>query len=342
MRGRGISYDTGFVRNGASSRDVLDPEVVRRELRIIRDDLGANAVRVMGGDPERLELAASAAAELGLEVWFSPYPLELTTEELLSLFADCADRAERLRRRRAEVVFVTGAELSLMNKGFLAGDTVFERLERLLGEPQRLPELVPEVAARVNQFLARAAAVVRERFGGRVTYAAIQLERVDWSCFDIVSIDLYRSAEVADRFADGVRALVAPGAPQAITEFGAATFRGAGERGARGLEIVEHDKETGAPLRLDGEYARDEEGQATYLRELLDVFEAEGVDSAFVFTFALHDYPHHPGGDPRDDLDLASYGIVKVLEAGHGQSYPDLAWEPKAAFRMLAGRWGAR
>ena len=41
-------------------------------------------------------------------------------------------------------------------------------------------------------------------------------------------------------------------------------------------------------------------------------------------------------GDPREDLDLASYGIVKVLEDGHGEAYPDMAWEPKAAFRMLA------
>jgi hypothetical protein len=61
-----------------------------------------------------------------------------------------------------------------------------------------------------------------------------------------------------------------------------------------------------------------------------------------VFTFALHDYPHRPDGDPRDDLDLASYGIVKVLEGGHGQTYPDMAWEPKAAFKMLAERQGRR
>jgi hypothetical protein len=342
MRASGISYDTGFVRNGVSSRDAWDPEVVRGELRIIRDDLHCSAVRVMGGDPERLELAATCAAELGLEVWFSPYPLELTADELLSLFADCAERAERLRRRGAEVVFVAGAELSLMNKGFLAGDNLEDRLERLLGDPQRLPDLIPAVAARVNQFLAEAAALVRERFGGKVTYAAIQLERVDWSGFDIVSLDLYRSAEVAGRFADGVRTLTAQGKPVAITEFGAATFRGAGDRGARGLEIVEHDQDTGAPVRLDGDYLRDEDGQAAYLRELLEVFEAEGVDSAFVFTFALHSYPHRPDGDPRDDLDLASYGIVKVLEDGHGQTYPDMPWEPKAAFRMLAGRWEHR
>jgi hypothetical protein len=337
MRGKGISYDTGFVRNGVSSREPFDPEVVKRELQIIRDDLHCNAVRVMGGDPERLEFAATHAADLGLEVWFSPYPLELTTDELLSLFADCAERAERLRRRGAEVVFVTGAELSLMNHGFLPGDTVGKRVERLLNEPHRRRELIPEATARVNEFLAKAAALVRERFGGKVTYAAVHpLEGVDWTPFDFLSVDLYRMAEVADRFTEGVRTLVAQGKPVAITEFGAATYRGAGDRGARGLEIVEHDKDTGAPVRLDGEYVRDEEGQATYLRELLEVFQAEGVDSTFVFTFALHDYPHRPDGDPREDLDLASYGIVKVLEDRHGEAYPDMAWEPKAAFTALA------
>ena len=151
-----------------------------------------------------------------------------------------------------------------------------------------------------------------------------------------MSVDLYRSIEVADRFADGVRALVAQGKPVAITEFGAATFHGAGDRGARGLEIVEYDKDTGAPVRLNGEYPRDEEGQARYLLELLEIFEAGGVDSTFVFTFALHGYLHRPDRDPRHDLDLASYGIVKVFEDRHGQAYPDMAWEPKAAFRMLA------
>ncbi|HVD14694.1 MAG TPA: hypothetical protein VNK73_09615, partial [Actinomycetota bacterium] len=211
MRGKGISYDTGFISKGRNAREPFDPEVVERELRIIRDDLHCNAVRVMGGDPERLESAATYAADLGLEVWFSPYPLELTTDELLSLFADCAERAERLRRRGAEVVLVTGAELSLMNNGFLPGDTLDERLE-LLNEPQRLRELIPEVTARVNEFLAKAAALVRERFGGKITYAAIPLERVDWTRFDLVSVDLYRSIEVADRFTEGVRAL--PGSPR--------------------------------------------------------------------------------------------------------------------------------
>ncbi|MFC9243804.1 hypothetical protein ACFT7S_07050 [Streptomyces sp. NPDC057136] len=326
------------VCRGVICRKHFSAEVVKRELRIIRDDLHCNAVRVMGGDPERIELAAGYAADLGLEVWFSPYPLELATDEMLSLFADCAERAERLRRRGAEVVFVAGAELSLMNKGFLPGDSSDERVA-LLSRPDRVREHIGEVGARVNDFLGKATVLVRERFGGKVTYAAVPFERVDWTPFDIMSMDLYRSAAITDQFAEGVRNLVEQGKPVAITEFGAASYDGAGDRGAHGLEIVEYDKDTRAPLRLNGHYARDEAGQAAYLRELLEAFDAGGIDSTFVFTVAPYDHLHRPGGDPRQDLDLASYGIVKVLEDRLGAAYPDMPWEPKAAFTTLADHY---
>ncbi|MFE7355188.1 hypothetical protein ACFU8Q_18810 [Streptomyces sp. NPDC057543] len=341
MRAKGISYDTGFVSGEEISRERFDPNVVRRELGIIRDDLHCTAVRVIGGDPERLELAATYAADLGLEVWFSPYPLELTTDQMLALFADCAERAERLRQRGVDIVFVAGAELSLMNKGFLPGDTQEDRLELVLNEQDRLPRRVGELSARVNDFLGKAVPLVREHFGGRITYAAIPLERIDWTMFDIVSVDLYRSAEVADQFADGVRTLVAQGKPVAITEFGTTAYRGAGDLGGRCMEIVEYDKNSGAPIRLNGEYVRDEAGQAAYLRELLEIFDAGGVDSTFAFLFALGNFPHRPDGDPRDDLDLASPGIVKVLEDRQGDTYPDMPWEPKAAFTELADYYRA-
>src|SRR5262245_47278811 len=98
-----MTYDTGFVRDGRNSVERFDPGRVRRELAIIRDDLHCNAVQVVGGDPHRLEVAARAAAELGLEVWFSPYPLDLATDQVLALLLDCAERAERVRAAGAEV-----------------------------------------------------------------------------------------------------------------------------------------------------------------------------------------------------------------------------------------------
>ncbi len=340
MRAKGMTYDTGFISNGQASRKEFDPEIVRRELAIIRDDLHCTAVQIVGGDADRLELAARYATELGLEVWFSPYPLELTNAEILSLFADCAQRAERLRQTGAEVVFVAGVELSLMNPEFLPGDTVWERLESLLGDPDARSERVTELVARLDDFLAKAVTVVRERFGGKLTYCAIPFERIDWTPFDIMSIELIRSAEVADQFRAGVRDLVAQGKPLAITGWGTATWHGAADVAPRSNEIVEYDTATGAPVRLNGDYVRDEAGQAAYLAELLEIFDSEGVDSAFVFLFALHSHPHRPDGDPRDDLDLASLGIVKVLEGRHGDTYPDMPWEPKAAFTAVAEHYG--
>ena len=300
-------------------------------------DLHCNAVQVTGGDPDRLELAAGHAAELGLEVWFSPYPLELSPGEILALFTDCAERAERVRKRGAEVVFVTGVELSIMNQGFMPGDSAGERLGLLLSQPpDRRRERLAEVSARLNDFLRDAAAVVRERFRGRITYAAIPVERADWTPFDIMSVELIRNAEVAGQYREGVRTLVAQGKPVAITGFGSAAYRGAGDRGARAMEIIEYDEGTGAPVRLNGEYIREEADQATYLREVLEIFDTEGVDATFVFLFELSNLPHRPDGDPRHDLDLASPGIVKTLEGRHGDTYPDMAWEPKAAFTAVA------
>lgn len=337
MRGKSITYDTGFINAGVSTHGPFDPDVVKREMRIIRNDLHCNTVRITGGDVDRLEIAATHAAAAGLEVWFCPFTCDLTTDELLNFLAGCAERAERLRRRGAEVVLLTGSELSLFTIGFLPGDTLKERLE-LLATPLRLRELIPEVRVRIKDFLGKAVEVVRERFGGKISYASLPLEGVVWTAFDFISTDAgYRSIDLAARFCDDIRAFVAQGRaqgkPVVIIEFGCATHRGAADLGGHGFTIIEWGDD-GKPSGLKGDYARDEEEQATYLRELLDIFEAEGVDTAFVNTFAAYSLPHR--SDPRQDLDMPSYGVVKVLEGRLGYTYPDMAWEPKAAFTALA------
>jgi hypothetical protein len=67
--------------------------------------------------------------------------------------------------------------------------------------PGRLRELLAEIPARVNDFLAKAVKVVGTRFGGELSYASLPFEGVDWAPFDVVSTDAgYRSSEVAGRF----------------------------------------------------------------------------------------------------------------------------------------------
>jgi hypothetical protein len=54
------------------------------------------------------------------------------------------------------------------------------------------------------------------------------------------------------------------------------------------------------------------------------------VSSVIAFAILVHD------PDPRRDLDIASYGVVKMLPGGLGTGYNGLGWEPKLAFSALA------
>ena len=342
MRGKGITFDTGFFSAGTSTREPFEPDVVRREMRVIHDDLHCNVVRITGGDPDRLEVAAKYAADAGLEVWFCPFTNGLTQSEVLDLLADCADRAERIRRSGAEVVLLTASELILFTIGFLPGEKLEERLA-LLADPLRLRPMIGEIRARFGEFLRSAVEIVRARFRGRISYASLPLEGVDWALFDIISTDAaYRTKSNEAHFRESIRAFVAQGRaqgkPVAITEFGCTTYRGAAHGGGQdptfAMILWGND---GRPIGLKGEYVRDEEEQAKYLREVLDLFEEEGVDYAFVNTFARYDLPFST--DPRQDFDMASFGVVKVLDGdrvARADRYRDMPWHPKAAFNTLA------
>lgn len=334
LQGKGITYDTGFLHAGVSTREIFDPAVVQRELWIIRHDLHCNAVRLTGGAADRLETAAVHAASVGLQVWFSPYTCDLSTDELLDFLDDAATRAEQVRRQGAEVVFLTGAEVSLFTRGFLPGETLEERLH-LLASPHRSHEPLAQLSSRLNDVLSRAVARVRERFSGKISYASVPFERVDWTPFDIIALDAYCSNTLVNQYRAGIRALVAQDRPVAITEFGCATFQGATDQSGSGGMIVAYENRR--PARLNGAYIRDEAEQAAHLRDLLHILAAEGVATAFVNTFVSYHLPHHH--DPRLDLDMASYGIVKVCANRPGSPYPDMPWEPKAAFSVLAAAY---
>lgn len=222
MRALGINFDTGFTSAGTTTREPFDPATVRREMGIIRTDLRCDAVRITGGDRDRLETAARLAAEAGLEVWYCPFTNGLAQDELLDFLTDGAARAERLRRDGAEVVFLTGSELSICTAGFLPGETLQERVA-VLSDPQELRAALATLPAAINAFLAKAVAAVRAEFGGRIGYASLPFEGVDWTPFDMVATDAgYRDAQNAAQLPAGLRALTAHGKPAAVTEFGCA------------------------------------------------------------------------------------------------------------------------
>jgi hypothetical protein len=340
MRAWGVTYDTGFTNLGTTTHEPFDPDIVARDMRIIRDDLCADAVRITGGIGDRLEIAARHAAAAGLEVWYCPFTNDLTADELLAFLLDAAERAERIRREGASIRFLTGSEISIMTIGLMPGATLTERAATV-ADPARVREVLPSVQRETNALLARAVAGCRERFGGHIGYASLPMEAVDWTPFDFIATDAgYRDASNATALPGNLATFTSQGKPFAVTEFGCAPFTGAADRGSRG-EIIGYDEHTAQATRLTESVERDEGEQAAYIRELLDLYDAGGVDTAFVYTFASRHLP--TSENPSRDFDLGSFGIVKVLPPGRtGTAYPGMPWEPKAAFHALAEYGRAR
>ncbi|WP_223167315.1 hypothetical protein [Nonomuraea sp. SYSU D8015] len=307
---KGINYDTGFLPGDDLSRKAFDAETVARKMRVIAGDLHCEVVRISGGDPGRLSVAAEQAAAAGLEVWFAPFPVDLDQDEMLALFADAARRAEAVRRSGAETVLVTGCEITAFGNGFMEGETYHERLNALMNGDMAWWTSLMEVMPRFNAYLAEVAETVRPLFGGRISYASAPWEPVEWAPFDVVGADAYRASYNADTFVDEVRAHFKHGKPVAVTEFGTCAYRGAGERGGSAWVVPD-----GAVY--------DEGEQVRYFTELMDVFEKEGVDTALWFTFAAY--------NRTGDADIGSYGVVRMLD--------DTRWEPKELFHAMAARY---
>lgn len=339
LRGRGIGYDTGFVYNThpLTTHEPFDPQIVKHEMRVIRHALNCNAVRLWGGLQERLDIASTYAAQAGLEVWYGPFTTDLGPEEMLDFLAGAARHCERLRRRGNRVVLVLGAELSLFQKGFLPGETWQERVAFLTTptNPDRLPTL-QALPAKMNAFFAQAVPLVRERFGGPISYASLSYETIDWTPFDYVGADFYPNLIDGEYVgaASAVAALQSHGKPVVITEMGCPAYDGAAKIAGHASDaIAVFDEETGRVVGIRGDPVRDEAEQADYVTGLLRLLDAEGVDSAFPYSFASRQFP--------GEFDIASHGVVRILADGQtGETYPKMPWEPKQAFHDIADLYG--
>ena len=327
MNRKGVCYDVGRVMMGSQWRPKFDPEQVHRELEIIKNDLHCNTVRICGLDLKRLEMAAEDALRQGLEVWLSPEMWDRSQEETLRYLGDAAKVAESLRLKfPGRVVLSVGSEATLFMQGIVEGENFMQRMNN--------PSFWMSIQAGkhnepLNIFLSKACRIVRQTFQGQLTYYSVPFERVDWSLFDFVGVDLYRDARTKSVFDRMVKGYLAYKKPLIIGEFGCCSYRGADLLGGSGFIVVYgmmNDYLGGkitapAPFadmlkiipKENGHYVRDEAVQAKEIIEELSIFDCVGVEGAFVFTFVSPTSTYNP--DPRFDMDLGSFSLVK--------SYPE-------------------
>jgi hypothetical protein len=339
---KGMCYDVGRkYSDWFVTRQVFDPATTRRELQIIRDDLHCNAVRFQGTDIARLTTAAADALELGgLQVWFSPELFKKSRETTVAYLVRAAAAAEPLHQQfPGQLIFCLGTESSLFTRGIVPGRTIDQRIASIRHAGVRSGAYAQPLRA----FLAEASDKVREVFHGPLTYASLPFEMVDWSLFDFIGVDLYRNSKVEDGYAERVRRFLDLGKPVVNAEFGHSPYRGdrpgdleLGE--AVTPSVLLHRIPLAGrfvrPRLKRGTHLRDEERQAREFTKTLEILDAEGVDGAFVWTFADPWLTY--SDDPRHDLDMTATALVKTYAHGHGTTYPDLPWEPKQAFAAVA------
>ncbi|MBF6179298.1 hypothetical protein IU481_12690 [Nocardia otitidiscaviarum] len=314
---RGISYLV----------DGVPAEAARADLAVIHAELHCTAVMLIGADTVRMLGAAEDTLEIGLEVWIRPQVSDRPWREVCGRLGELATGAEELRGRYpGRVTLLVGSEFTHTVPGMVPGWWSYARLMlivRAYGVFRR------RATRRLDALLERAVRTARERFEGPVGYAAAGWEDLDWSRFDVVGVNLYRSGHDPDRYAQRVRELVADNEkPVVITEFGCGAFEGADRRGAGSFRIVRWFSDR---PHIRGEHPRDERIQAGYLGDLIGLYETSGVHGCFVFTFAMPDFPHST--DPRFDLDRAGFGVVKFADGAVG------GWTPKQAFHEVARRY---
>lgn len=331
---RGVVYTVGA---GETPGTAWSERRMRGDIRAIAHDLHADTVEVTGDGVERLTATADEVAGRGLHVWLQPTLGDVPEKEILEHLAEAGRHGERLRRQGARVTLAVGCEFWLFVPGIVPGADVFERIGNLRKEDFDVAGMQRRLAA----FTAKAAGVGRSVFRGKLSYAAAQdstFENVDWNLFDIVGIDYYSYFPQRARYVRELRKFRRRGKPLAITEFGTCTFVGAPEQGGMGWDAVDH---TRTPPEIKGNLVRSERVQAAYLTGLLDVFESMNLYAAMAFEFVTADAPHRPD-NPRYDLDMASYAVVKPLKNHPDDPNSDWHWEPKQAFHALARQYGRR
>lgn len=335
IKRKGVCYDVGRVIMGQNQRPEFNPKIVHRELEIIKNDLHCNAVRICGFDVSRLRTTAEDALNQGLEVWVCPEMWDETPKKTLEYVLDAASVAEKLREQWQErVVFSVGSELTLFMRDIITGK---DFLERVGNNPFSMYLTILKLRVfgthnkPLNAFLEQASTAVKKAFHGQITYASAPIEAVDWSLFDFIGLDYYRGKQNRNSYGESLKRRLGYGKPIVITEMGLCTYNGAEEKGGRAFMIVDRKN----PKRLNRDYIRDETLQARELSDMLRVVDHVGVEGTFVFTFVQPTLPHK--SEPRNDLDMASYSLVKSFDDGkHGTTYPDMPWEPKKSFKAVA------
>ena len=329
----GVVYDVGLYFGGKNlSVEYFRPEQVAYDMSIIKHVLNCNTVRIEGEDLNRLSIATREASKQGLKVLFNPWKMESDSATTVDYMRRASQVAEQLRKEGTDMIFVTGCEYTLFNRGVFPGDTFEERMAWFceLGAKPNPIEIIQEKSKILNQILHSMASQVRLNFHGKIVYSSGAWESVDWDYFDYIGVDYYHNNESDEQYVEGFSRYTSIGKPVIVMEMGCCAYQGAAERGGSGFAIFKGVDSEGKGIYEGGKApVRDESVQADYVSKNIELLEKAGASGVLVYVFS---YPIYPYSESGIDYDMVSYALVKSFPSKDSRSKQIPSWEPKKAF----------
>lgn len=302
---KGITYETGIKWSDkwpSSSRMQLvklTPDQIDRELEIIRDELGCNAIRITGDNNTELLKVTQMASNRFKEILISPRYIDADMGTTISKLCGLAKNVETLRRRsNSTIIFVIGNESTYETRGVMSDlPTFYERLDEFMQLSSEAYQKKKEQWDKtLNDFLKRGISELRRVYGGKVTYSAAPQEGINWNelGFDVIGLNEYLSYDwqTEEQYIERIKSSKSIGKPVYNTEWGSCTFKDALMYGGIGW-------------KYGADKTYDQEAQADAIERQLEIFNTIGIDGCFLYSFI----------ETKTD-DATSYGIMKFEDPG--------------------------
>ena len=335
----GVVYDVGLMFGGKNlSVSNFRKEQVAYDMSIIKHVLNCNTVRIEGENLDRLSIATEEAHKQGLKVLFNPWKMEADSATTVDYMIRASKVAEKLRLKGADLIFVTGCEYTLFNRGVFPGDTFDKRIAWLM-KLGSMPNPMEEIQGKkLNLILQSMASQVRKNYHGKIVYSSGAWETVDWTNFDYVGVDYYHNNESDEQYIEGLNRYKSIGKPVIVMEMGCCAYQGAAERGGNGFSVFKGVDSNGNGIYEGGKKpVRDESVQADYISKNIDLLQKAGASGIMVYVFS---YPIYPYSKTGVDYDMVAYSLVKSFPSTDARNKQIPSWEPKEAFYRVGEIFG--
>ena len=249
----------------------LDTNTIRNELRIIKEDLGCNAVRLISDSNSKLIEAAEIALKFNLEPWVSNRLFGLNTKGAKKVLRDLAISCEILRKRYStQIIIIVANEPSLDTRFVwrIGPPSTGSKLEHFFSTHRQNEKLD------LSSFISELAIEVKKYFNGPITLASGPWEKIDWKYFDYIGVNLYINKHNKDIYENLIDEYKGYKKPLVITEFGCCTFKGAADYGGNGWNYASKNN-----------VVYDKTEQANTIEKCINIFKNKDVEGSFLLGY---------------------------------------------------------